>query len=568
VSGVSDLPEGPLRLGPLLRFVDDTSATIWVETTTAANVVVEAGEVTASAHTFRAHDHHYALVEVSGLPPGTATPYRVLVDDQPVWPPDDPEFADFPPSVVPTLEPGKPLRVAFGSCRVSVSHDEEGNAQFGIDALRAYALHMAGLTGEPGRWPDLVVFLGDQVYADDTSPAMKEFIASRRDPEQPPWDELKDYEEYAHLYRLAWSDPANRWLLSTLPSAMIFDDHDIRDDWNTSWTWRQEMEATDWWHERVVAGLGSYWVYQHLGNLGAQDRDEDDLWRSIADHTGDDELDISSALDRLADRADQVPTSYRWSFSRDFDDQARLVVVDSRAARVLEPDRRSMLDDDEMAWLDERMRGDVDHLLVGTSLPLLMAPKLHHVEAFGEALAQGAWGKLGSRVGEMARQNADLEHWAAFQGGFVQVARMVVDIASGLRGRTPRSITFMSGDVHHSYVAEAWADPALGVTLDAAVVQATCSPIRNPLPGFMKAAIKVASLGRARPTGRLLGGKVPRSPLRWEMKRGPWFDNNLAIVELQDERLHFWWSRGRVDGDVDRPRLERVATVDVPLPPA
>jgi hypothetical protein len=352
---------------------------------------------------------------------------------------------------------------------------------------------------------------------------------------------------------------------------MIFDDHDIRDDWNTSLTWRQEMEATDWWHERVVAGLGSYWVYQHLGNLGAQDRAEDDLWRSIADHTGDDELDISSALDRLADRADQVPTSYRWSFSRDFEDQARLVVVDSRAARVLEPDRRSMLDDDEMAWLDERMRGDVDHLLVGTSLPLLMAPKLHHVEAFGEALAQGAWGKLGSRVGELARQNADLEHWAAFQGGFVQVARMVVDIASGLRGRTPRSITFMSGDVHHSYVAEAWADPALGVTLDAAVVQATCSPIRNPLPGIMKAAIKVASLGKAQPPGRLLGGKVPRSPLRWEMKRGPWFDNNLAIVELQDERLHFWWSRGSVeggaDGDVARPRLERVATVDVPLPP-
>ena len=31
---MSDLPEGPLRLGPLLRFVDDTSATIWVETTT------------------------------------------------------------------------------------------------------------------------------------------------------------------------------------------------------------------------------------------------------------------------------------------------------------------------------------------------------------------------------------------------------------------------------------------------------------------------------------------------------------------------------------------------------
>src|SRR6478735_8940372 len=545
-----------LVLGPMVRYVDETSASVWVETQSAARVSIRAGGRGWEARTFAVHGHHYALVELDGLEPGTVTPYALDINGTQVWP--DPS-SGFPPSMIATLATGKPLRMAYGSCRTSVPHDASGNRTHGVDSLRAYALKMA--SGGDLPWPDLLAFLGDQVYADLTSEQMQEFIRGRRDIKEPPGEELKDYEEYAHLYFLAWSDPANRWLLSTLPSAMIFDDHDIRDDWNTSWTWRQEMEATDWWHERVVAGLGSYWVYQHLGNLGAQDRAEDDLWRSITDHAGDDELDISSALDRLADRADQVPTSYRWSFSRDFDDQARLVVVDSRAARVLEPDRRSMLDDDEMAWLDERMRGDVDHLLVGTSLPLLMAPKLHHVEAFGEALAQGAWGKLGSRVGEMARQNADLEHWAAFQGGFVQVARMVVDIASGLRGRTPRSITFMSGDVHHSYVAEAWADPALGVTLDAAVVQATCSPIRNPLPGFMKAAIKVASLGRARPTGRLLGGKVPRSPLRWEMKRGPWFDNNLAIVELQDERLHFWWSRGRVDGDVDRPRLERVATV-------
>ena len=88
--------------------------------------------------------------------------------------------------------------------------------------------------GDARAWPDLVLFLGDQVYADETTEEMQEFIASRRDIDEPPGEELKDYEEYAHLYGLAWSDPANRWLLSTLPSAMIFDDHDIRDDWNTS----------------------------------------------------------------------------------------------------------------------------------------------------------------------------------------------------------------------------------------------------------------------------------------------------------------------------------------------
>jgi phosphodiesterase/alkaline phosphatase D-like protein len=566
MAGVADLPSGPLTLGPLLRYVDTDSATIWVETAEAAEVTVVAGEVTAAARTFAAHDHHYALVELTGLPVGTATPYRVLVDGAEVWPPDDPYLVDFPPPVIPTLEPGKPLRMAFGSCRVSVSHDEEGNAQFGVDALRAYALRMAGRTGDPDRWPDLVVFLGDQVYADDTSPLMKEFIAARRDPSEPPWTELKDYQEYAHLYRLAWSDPANRWLLSTLPSAMIFDDHDIRDDWNTSHDWRKDMEATDWWHERVVAGLGSYWVYQHLGNLGREDRADDPLWQRIATYAGTDELDITEELDKLADRADQEPDSYRWSFSRDFGTQARLVVVDSRAARVLKPEERSMLDEKELAWLDERMHGDVDHLLVGTSLPVLLAPALHHAEALGEALAEGRFGRLAARLGEWLRRTADLEHWAAFQDGFVSLARMTVEVGSGLRGRAPRTVTFLSGDVHHSYVAQAWADPASGLKLTSRVLQATCSPIRNPLPRGMKGFLKVAALGQARPTGRLLGGRVPRSPLRWKVTKGPWYDNNLAVLELQLDRVHLRWSRGEVHDDpADHPTLATVASVDVPL---
>ena len=156
------------------------------------------------------------------------------------------------------------------------------------------------------------------------------------------------------------------------------------------------------------------------------------------------------------------------------------MVVDSRAARVLEPEQRAMLDDGELAWLDERMRGDVDHLLVGTSLPVLLAPALHHAEALSEALAEGRFGRLAGRFGEWVRKTGDLEHWAAFQRGFVDLARMTVEVASGERGSTPRSVTFLSGDVHHSYVAEAWADPATGRTLVSRVVQATCSPIRNP----------------------------------------------------------------------------------------
>ncbi|MDF2050840.1 alkaline phosphatase family protein, partial [Arthrobacter sp. Cr_A7] len=159
--------------------------------------------------------------------PGTVTPYTVEINGTHVWPAPEQRGVDdsnpdgqFPPSVIATLNPGKPLRLAYGSCRTSVPHDAAGNRSHGVDSLRAYALNMISGSSEP--WPDLVAFLGDQVYADSTSKQMQEFIKARRDIKAPPGEELKDYEEYAHLYYLAWSDPANRWLLSTLPSAMIF----------------------------------------------------------------------------------------------------------------------------------------------------------------------------------------------------------------------------------------------------------------------------------------------------------------------------------------------------------
>ncbi|HYH76690.1 MAG TPA: alkaline phosphatase D family protein, partial [Arthrobacter sp.] len=391
----------PLVLGPMMRYVDETSASIWVETRSASRVSVRASGRNWETGTFAVHGHHYALVEADGIAPGSVLPYTVEIDGVQVWPE---QASGFPPPVIATLKPGKALRMAYGSCRTSVPHDESGNRTHGVDSLRAYALAMA--SGGGAAWPDLVVFLGDQVYADLTSEQMKDFIRARRDIEAPPGEELKDYEEYAHLYSLAWSDPANRWLLSTLPSAMIFDDHDIRDDWNASLSWKKEMEATSWWHERIVAGLSSYWVYQHLGNLSPQERHQDAIWQRIEQHRGEAELDLSLDLDSFADRADQTPESYRWSFCRDFGD-TRLIVVDSRAARNLAPEGRALLDDQEMAWLDSQMRGGFRHLLVATSLPFLLPMGLHHVESWNEAVSEGAWGKLAARAGEKLRQAVD-----------------------------------------------------------------------------------------------------------------------------------------------------------------
>ncbi len=550
----------PLRLGPLMRHVDETSAAVWVEAEQAGIVTVSTADRSWSARTFGVHGHHYALVECTGLEPGTVTAYDVSVDGAHAWPPPSYDGLELPPPVISTVEPGKPPRIAFGSCRTSVSHDQAGNAEHGVDALRAYALAMGGITMDEGElpWPDLVLFLGDQVYADITSEAMQEFIASRRSLEVPPGEELQDYEEYAHLYCLAWSDPVNRWLLSTLPSAMIFDDHDVRDDWNTSDTWRRQMAETSWWHGRIVGGLASYWVYQHLGNLSPAERAEDEIWRRVVEHEGDLELDLSEVLDDFADRVDRDPDTYRWSFARDLNG-TRVIMVDSRAGRVLDPERRDMLDAVEMAWLDDQMRGGFEHVLIGTSLPFLLPMPLHFLEAFDEAVAGGAWGDRAARAAEVVRQGVDLEHWAAFQRGFQHVAHMAAEVAVGRRGPAPRTVTFLSGDVHHSYVSQVRDCPGPGT-----IVQAVCSPIRNPLPTPVRigAAALSGGIGSGLWRRAAHAAGVADPPFRWRTVQGPWFDNNLATLEVKPEGLEMWWARGEVrDGRHERPELHRVTTV-------
>jgi phosphodiesterase/alkaline phosphatase D-like protein len=550
-----------LVLGPMLRYVDERAATVWVETAAAGVVSVVCGDREWSARTFVVKDHHYALVVVDGLEPGSSQEYALRIDGATIWPePDSP----YPTPRIATLDRRRPTRLAFGSCRTTVPHDREGNESNGVDALRALALALADGSAP---WPDLVAFLGDQVYADETSEAMRSFIASRRSLDQPPGEEIKDYEEYAHLYWLAWSDDANRWLLSTLPSCMIFDDHDIRDDWNTSWTWHEEINRTPWWHERLMGGLSSYWVYQHIGNLSPAGLADDPVYAAVLASHGDEEPDLTRAVFDLSRRVDRHPEVYRWSYRRDLGD-SRLVVVDSRAARVLEPQGRSMLDADEMRWLDEQLSGDVEHLFIGTSLPFLLPPGLHDLEAIDEVAAEGAYGRLVARLAEKTRQSVDLEHWAAFNEGFDEVFDMVMDVARGNRGAPPGTILFLSGDVHNSYVAEV-TEAAARHGARSRIVQAVCSPIRNPMPRTIRIMMSAFAKGLVRPMDfiRHRSKRVPDPAFPWTVTRGPWFDNCLAELAVDARGLSMTWRGGEVrDGDDLHPVLTTVATVRVDLP--
>jgi hypothetical protein len=61
-------------------------------------------------------------------------------------------------------------------------------------------------------------------------------------------------------------------------------------------------------------------------------------------------------------------------------------MMDSRGGRVLQEGGRSMVDADEWAWVTDSATGDFDHLLIGTSLPVLLGPGMHHLQRWDERL--------------------------------------------------------------------------------------------------------------------------------------------------------------------------------------
>jgi hypothetical protein len=548
-----------LILGPALRYVSETEATVWVETDGPCEVEMTTGGPAGGAHhtarTFTVEDHHFALVIVRGLTPGTSHPYSVRLDAELVWPlPGD----VFPECAIRTLPgDGGPVRLAFGSCRVSLPHHEpytlpkdQDSRGREIDALYALTLRMR--EQDPSEWPHAMLWLGDQVYADEVSPRTRAFIASRRGLDRPPRGEVADFEEYTRLYRESWSDPAVRWLLSTVSNSMIWDDHDVHDDWNTSAAWVEEMRRKPWWDARITGAIMSYWAFQHLGNVSPSHLEDDDLFARAREGA-----DITRELRAFALRADRETAGTRWSYCRDFGD-TRLIVMDSRGGRVLEADHRAMLDETEWEWLAEHARGDFDHLLLGTTLPWLLSPAMHHLEAWNESVCDGAWGAQAAQAGERVRQGLDLEHWAAFDKSFDRLAALTREIGSGARGEPPASIVALSGDVHHAYLADVAYPRGSGVRSQ--VWQAVCSPVRNPLDSRERRAIRAAM---SRPAAALThalarAAGVEDPEIRWRVCDGPWFDNQIATLDVEGRTLRLRIERAQPGEHPDDRRLEEV----------
>ncbi len=526
---MSEGTKSELVLGPVLRYVSDTEATVWVETSEACEVEI----LGRRERTFRVEGHHYALVCIDGLEPATRYEYEVKLDGEVHWPQAG---SDLPPSAIRTVDAEKDLDICFGSCRVAVPHEapftepkDETEIGHEVDALWVLAKQMA--EGDRDDWPELLFLLGDQVYVDEGSPKTRKKIKERRGTDTPPFDEVTDFEEYTWLYQESWEEPLIRWLFSCVSVSMLWDDHDMSDDWNISRGWLLEMQQKSWWHRRVVGCIGSYWIYQHLGNLSPRELEENELYQRVRGNQKAEE-----EIFPWAHRIQTTGDGTRWSFCRDFG-RTRAVFIDARAARVLEEDRRAIVDDEEWEWIVEHTEGDFDHLLICTTIPWLLSPAFNRLEAWNEAVAGGNWGRLPAWGAEKLRRELDFDHWAAFRESFHKLRRLLHEVASGERGKKPASVIVLSGDVHHAYLCEvAYPKGENGASADRApVYQAVCSPYRNPLDekerrvvrwGFTRPFTAIAQL-----LARAAGADDPG--IRWRTLEGPCFDNQVATLEIE-----------------------------------
>lgn len=518
-----------LVLGPLLRHVGETTASIWVQTAAAATVRVLDAEV----RTFEVAGYHYALVPVTGLEPDARILYEVHVDGERVWPP---ATSPFPASVIRTRGPvgDEHNRIIFGSCRYPKAADPTLAAELGIDALDAYSARMSRRA--PDEWPDALLLLGDQVYADELTPQNRRRIAGRRGREDDwPDDEIVGYDEYVGLYQDSWTDPEVRWLLSCVPTAMIFDDHDVRDDWNTSAVWRAEMKQKPWWRDRIRSAIASYWVYQHLGNLSPDELAADPDYRKVVDLGGD----AWPLLVELADRADAeadggkgVRFSFRWDLGH-----SRFLMIDSRNGRMLENGLHLMLGDAEFDWIERQVAapGRVDHLVLGTSVPWLLPHAIGDLETVNEIAADRAGWR--GRLGEAIRQAADLEHWQAFRESFDRLSAMIERAAES----GPVTVDVLSGDVHHCYAARA----EFPSHPPAVVHQLTCSPVHNKMEWYIKPGFRLGWSRAMRAFGRAWAKQAgaPPKPLSWERIAGPLFGNTIATLDIRGRRAEVYFEQ-------------------------
>ncbi|WP_456024400.1 alkaline phosphatase D family protein [Pseudomonas protegens] len=271
--------------------------------------------------------------------------------------------------------------------------------------------------------------------------------------------------------------------LAHLPSLMIFDDHDITDDWNLSAQWEETAYGHPFSKRIIGNALIAYMLCQGWGNN--PDAFKDVLAKTLGlSASGNDQYLDSPVQDDLID---DLLRFQHWHFV--LPTSPALVVIDTRTRRW----RSEMALKQPSGLLDWEALSELQQELLDHPSAIIVSP----APIFGVKLIETVQ-KVFSWCGYPLL--VDAENWMAHRGA----AQVILNIFR--HSRTPGNYVVLSGDVHYSFVYEVLirhrkAGPRIW--------QITSSGIKNEFPKTL--------LEWFDRLNRWLYS--PRSPLNWFTKR-------------------------------------------------
>jgi hypothetical protein len=277
-----------------------------------------------------------------------------------------------------------------------------------------------------------------------------------------------------HLGEFTRALPAVRRALANVASYMIFDDHDVTDDWNLHREWREVVHRRPLGRRLVQNALASYAVFQAWGNEPDQFSPDQPgrhllaglrAWRGSEDETAD----VIKA--RIGLPSTQQLKPLRWDYQVDAPCY-QTIVLDTRTQRGYRAGgtgraapallSQEAMDRQLTSRLDARRR-PVELTVVVSAAPVFGHPLIElWIQLKRIKLIE--WFKNGpARV--------DREAWALEPTAFEALLSTLASF---------RRVVILSGDVHYGFAGavEYW-DHRVGVQRGARFVQCTSSALKN-----------------------------------------------------------------------------------------
>lgn len=262
-----------------------------------------------------------------------------------------------------------------------------------------------------------------------------------------------------------------RKILANIPTYMIFDDHEVTDDWNLHREWREGLDAADIGPRVLSNGLSAYAVFQAWGNQpnhfvpGQPGGDVIDALKKRYNNETGWEGELDSALSKT-----------NWYYDIEFPVH-HLVVLDTRTGRDLagtpNTDKDAAPALIELGHLDQQLP---DTITTPLTILVSAAPILGH--PFVERVVQDMGVNVVDWIGKNLQivndiggaEMVDREAWGANSESYEFLLSRLAEFDS--------KITILSGDVHYSFsaVMDYWAS---NTGVQRRFIQLTSSALHN-----------------------------------------------------------------------------------------